>query len=284
MSLKRNSTNLEHGQLKGGRFKICPGDTWRLRHDIIKTELNRLFMWSSIPASCEVFGLFSHLIPQEGLNRLQRGRVRQGMVPDFMLGVSNPTGGRVNRLAELKVINCCPTRYPLGGREKAVDRRASLLQGEYRRKAQEADRVYGEFNGEGAGPVERKLRQYGEVIGLVVGAFGECSEDLHELVQEMAESKARAMGLRRGREATDEEIGRIVGQIRRTFSTIVVRAQAQCLLMRMNCVGKGFIEASRRRSWAAKEDERMRNERQAQWLSRVREKNLVSRGQFLLLK
>ena len=52
--------------------------------------------------------------------------------------------------------------------------------------------------------VERKLRQFGEVIGLVVGALGECSEDLHELVQEVAESKAKAMGLRQGREASGQ--------------------------------------------------------------------------------
>ena len=47
-----------------------PGDSWRIRHDAIKSELNRLFVWSGIPAICEVFGLFSNLIPQEGLNSL----------------------------------------------------------------------------------------------------------------------------------------------------------------------------------------------------------------------
>ena len=159
-----------------------------------------------------------------------------------------------------------------------------MLQNEYRRKAREADRVYGGRNPDEIGPVERKLLQFGEVIGLVVGAFGEGSEDLHELVQQMAENKIKAMGLRRGREASDIEVGRIVGQIRRTLSTTFVRAQAQCLLLRMNCIGKGFAEASRRRQWASKEDERMRHERQAQWLSRIRGKNLVSRGHFLLLK
>ena len=166
-----------------------------------------------MPATCEVFGLFSHLIPQEGLNRLERGRARQGMVPDFMLGISDPTGSKVNRLAELKVINCCLSRYPVGDREKAVDRRAGLLQGEYRRKAKDADRNYGGHNPDQMGPVERKLVQFGEVIGLVVGAFGEASEDLHELIQSMAENKAKVMGLKRGSEASDAEVGRLVGQI-----------------------------------------------------------------------
>ena len=155
------------------------GDTWQIRHDTVKIELNRLFLWSSMRSTCEVFGLFSHLIPQEGLNRLERGRERQGMVPDFMLKVSNPAGGKADRLAELKVINCCPSRYPPGRSDKAVDRRAGLLQGEYRLKARNADRVYGGFVGVNYGPVERKLMQFGEVLGLVIGAFGEGSEDLH---------------------------------------------------------------------------------------------------------
>ena len=119
------------------------GDTWRIKHDTVKSELNKLCVWSSLPATCEVFGLFSHLIPQEGLNRLERGRKRQAMVPDFQFEIPCPTGGKVSRLAELKVLNCCPTRYTPGGRDKAVDRRARLLQGEYKKKARDADRKFG---------------------------------------------------------------------------------------------------------------------------------------------
>ena len=37
------------------------------------------------------------------------------MVPDFMIEVPNPTGEVASRLAELKVLNCCPTRYSRGG-------------------------------------------------------------------------------------------------------------------------------------------------------------------------
>ena len=241
-----------------------PGDSWRIRHDTVKIELNRLFMWSNMRATCEVFGLFSHLIPQEGLNRIERGRQRQGMVPDFMIEVNTPTGATEKRLAELKAFNCCLSRYPAGGRGKAVNRRAGLLQGEYKRKAQEADRVYGGHDPNLAGPVERKLNQYGEVIGLVIGAFAEGSEDVHHLIQQLAEQRAIALRLRRGREATDAEIGMFFGQKRRALSTTCVRAQAQCLLSRMNCLGQGYSQAAKRRQWACKEEERMRKERQAQ--------------------
>ena len=99
----------------------------------------------------------------------------------------------------------------------------------------------------------------------------------------MAESRASATGIRRGREASDAEIGILVGQIRRSLSTTFVRAQVQCLLSRMNCFGKGVAQAAKRRQWAAKENERMARERQAQWLGRVRGTSLVRKGQFFVL-
>ena len=215
------------------------GDTWRIKHDTVKSELNRLCVWSSLPATCEVFVLFSHLIPQEGLSRIERGRKRQAMVPDFQLEVPCATGGKVSKLAELKVLNCCPTRYSTGDRDKAVDKRAKMLQAEYRKKAKDTDRKYGGTEEGIIGPVENKLRQYGDIQGLVVGAFGEGSEDLHSLVQTIAESKVTTMGLSRGREGTEAELGIVVGQVRRMLSTASVRAQAQCLLTRMSSVGEG---------------------------------------------
>ena len=249
----------------------------------VKTEWNRLFMWANMRATCEVFGLFSHLIPQEGLSRIERGRQRQGMVPDFMLELTSPTGAKCNRLAELKVLNCCLTHYPVGDSRKAVNKRSGLLQGEYKRKAREADGIYGGQDPDNAGPVERKLAQFGEIVGLVVGAFGEGSDDVHYLIQQLAENRASATGIRRGREASDAEIGILVGQIRRSLSTTFVKAQVQCLLSRMDCVGKGVAQAAKRRQWAAKKNERMSRERQAQWLGRVRGTNLVRKGQFFLL-
>ena len=39
------------------------------------------------------------------------------------------------------------------------------------------------------GPVESKLVSMGKIKGLVVGAFGEASEGLHDLVDQLAESR-----------------------------------------------------------------------------------------------
>ena len=82
---------------------------------------------------------------------------------------------------------------------KAVDRRANLLMTEYRKKAKDMDRQFvGVEEGHGVGPVERKLGEYGELHGLVVGAFSEASEDMHNLIQCMAESRVAAADLQRG--------------------------------------------------------------------------------------
>ena len=90
------------------------------------------------------------------------------------------------------------------------------------------------------------------------------------------------MGLARGREGTATGLGIVVRQVRRMPSTVSIRAQAQCLLTRMANVGEGVGEAAKRRHWAAVEEERMRKERMAQWIGRVRGRNIVRRGQFLL--
>ena len=66
------------------------------------------------------------------------------------------------------------------------------------------------------------------------------------------------------------------------LSTASFRAQAQCLLTRMNNVGEGVGQAANRRKLAAVKEEKMRKERLAQWIGSVRGRNIVRRGQFLL--
>ena len=64
-----------------------------------------------------------------------------------------------------------------------MDRRANELNTLYRSKARATDQTYcGTAVGE-VGPVESRLQHYGQVIGLVAGALGEVSQDLHNLVQ-----------------------------------------------------------------------------------------------------
>ena len=68
------------------------------------------------------------------------------------------------------------------------------------------DRQYGGVEEGIVGPVQRKLEGFGEIKGLVFGAFGEGSEDVHTLVQSLASSRARTMALQRGRECGEGEM------------------------------------------------------------------------------
>ena len=79
----------------------------------------------------EVFGLFRDLVPAvatEQFEELETVRARQGKVPDL----SYRLGSKTRQLAEIKVISAGSSRYPRGNRDKATDRRACALMGEYR--------------------------------------------------------------------------------------------------------------------------------------------------------
>ena len=135
-----------------------PGDHWRTCHDGVKMTLNSLLSWSRISADCEVFGLFSHLIPRDGLSRLDSGRARQALVPDFRIKMPCPMEGSKMTLAELKILSCCPSWYcPSGNEVTATDRRAQGLTSDYRRKARKIDQDILRT------PSEQRLDEFGEI-------------------------------------------------------------------------------------------------------------------------
>ena len=92
---------------------------------------------------------------------------------------------------------------------RAVQRRARGLTGHYLGKAIGVDQNYGGARPGQVGRVQRKLETYGEVRGLVFGAFGEVSEGVHELVQIAAQSRLRAVGLLQGR-VSDKRAGVVI--------------------------------------------------------------------------
>ena len=68
----------------------------------------------------------------------------------------------------------------------------------------------------GRGPLEKRMDEFGELLGLCFGAWGKASEGVHQLVQALAESRLTYQGLQRGRPGSEEELGVCVGQVRRT--------------------------------------------------------------------
>ena len=63
--------------------ETLPGDGWRIRHDRIKQEVMSMLRWSGIVSTCEVWGLFKHLVPVDSLSREDVNKQRQVMIPDF---------------------------------------------------------------------------------------------------------------------------------------------------------------------------------------------------------
>ena len=132
---------------------------------------------------------------------------------------------------------------------------------EYVNRAKEADRKY---NGaqEEIGRVELKLLSYPPVVGLVFGNWGEASEGVHTLVEQLAISRvsvAEPQSRNKGGALTEEGVkAQAVGFIRRRMSIAAVRAQCISLLGRM---GPGLTAASGRRRAALEQDAIWRRER-----------------------
>lgn len=257
-----------------------PGDHWRTRHDKLKMTINSLCTWARLPTTCEVWGLFSHLIPNEAMSRIEGGRKRQGLVPDFRLEMPSITGGTEYRLAELKIISCCDTWYKpsASSNTRATEKRAKGLQMEYHRKAKKVDHdLLGVAAGE-KGPLERRLDEFGNLIGLCFGAWGEASTDVHNLIQTLAEAREKFQCLKEGRPRSKQELGLIVGQVRRRLSLAAVKAQVDCLLSRIHQVGPGNNQLAKKREWAVMEDMRMKRESSAQWLLQYEGTQTLRRG------
>ena len=113
-----------------------------------------------------------------------------------------------------------------------------------------------------------------------MGAWQEASKDLHNLLDVLADHKVAALGLARGREATENELAQMLSGYRRTLSTTAARANSGCLLGRLAKVGEAHRGAARRRAWALRGEKRLQKERRAHWRTHVQGRG-VMRGEFV---
>jgi hypothetical protein len=132
---------------------------------------------------------------------LGEGR-RRYPTPDITADLPGPeiAGARemVPTMVEVKTLVLCPTWYRDSDLHEraAVSRRAAAVPAERRRRLAELDReLFGTAEG-ARGPFEARLDAFpGGVVGVAVGAFGEWSESLCELVSGLADYGAeRWMG------------------------------------------------------------------------------------------
>ena len=266
-----------------------PGDHLHTRHNALLHHLNSACQWAGLPCQLEVHNLFAGVMHQPGLSRAEQARQYQGLVPDMritMPGVGYegggvgapglPAGGLAGQssavLHELKVISCSSTRYRPTRQQRAVDYRASQLQGEYVAKARAADRRQGIPEGT-VGRVEAKLLELGHVEGLVAGQFGEVSEATHALLAILATSRVRIAGVSRGKRkhmrSEEGERAVAISSLRRRLGVMTVRCQASSLLGRLETLGPGGAAAVGRRQQAGDLERRWRRESQAHQLATI---------------
>ena len=261
-----------------------PGDSWRHRHDTAKTAIATACFQAKLPLDCEVYGLFSDLIPsaEHGAGgELEWGRSRQGLIPDFRIRLPTPEGN-TDCLAELKMTSAGVTWYPRGVDGRGTDRRAGGLQALYRSKLERYDRRYHSTVAGQGGPLVRKLESYGKLWGLVVGPWVEGSKDLHTLISLIGKSMVEARGRERGWEGGAGEQGQVMGQLRRQLSCTFVRAQALCLLARLGQLGPGARAAADRRADALRAETCRRREAQAHWQAHIRGRGLGRVGMLFV--
>ena len=130
--------------------------------------------------------------------------------------------------------------------------------------------------------MRRKLDQFGDLLGLVVGRFNEVSNDLNKLIEKMAKSRVNLVARSNCRKLSDNEKGVVVGQLRSQLSNAAIRAVSNCLLDRMHQCGQGAQMAAKRREGSAWLEEVMKKEWEVQWLAKVRGGQLVQKGRFLV--
>ena len=186
-------------------------------------------------------------------------------------------------LAEVTVIGAVKTYYPRSGplarRTRGVDRRGSLVPGEYRRPLERLDSTYHNTAPGDTGPLVRRLLGYGRLQLLVVGSWQEGTKDLHSLLDLLADLKVKRLGLAKGRELSDRERTKVLSDYRRILSVTAARASSGCLIGRLARFGPAFRAAAKRREWVRSEGERMEEEREAHWRANVRGRGVL-RGQF----
>ena len=224
------------------------------RHDVVKRAIDNVAHYCGVRVNTEVYGLFAGDIPQPAAAAIEANRrKRQGLVPDFELV------GWCRALAELKLFGCCASHYiddakvlhmpaaasrrglTVGDRRVPVMERARSVPGEYEKNLRDIDAPDGRLL--------QRLRSYGQVRALAVGAFGEVSKDLAVLVHELV---ARKLGA--SPESQQASASVVYTRVRRTIGVAVVRAHAQLLLQGLVYCGPGGAERLKAKRQRKEED------------------------------
>ena len=179
-------------------------------------------------------------------------RQRQGLIPDLFF----PESGQ---LADIKGMSCCKTHYPPCRFRHAVENdavrvRQGKVNAHYRDKAKTIDEKYNNHPDRSRpGPVGLKLSSFGRVRGLIVGAFGEGSPDLHKLCDKIAETAAATRFCHLGARSMKDAKAKAARYVYRAVGIEMMRGTAALRSHRLAMVLAGSASAkaaAARRRWA----------------------------------
>ena len=97
----------------------------------------------------------------------------------------------------------------------------------------------------------------------MAGPWGDLSEDFHLLLKSFAEKRVENLARGKGVMVSEGELGRVMGDIRRAMSVVIVRSNALCLLERLAFLGPGAKAAGERRRVVERLAEKRRRQIQA---------------------
>ena len=127
--------------------------------------------------------------------------------------------------------------YSLRGREEqsgAVHDRELQVWNDYRSHARALDRAHSPA---GQQPIMDRLQSFGRTRGLIYGAYGEASHDVHALISIAADARARELWRSHGASSFAAMRSFLVSQSRRRVGMAVVQAMARHRLDRLPFVG-----------------------------------------------
>jgi hypothetical protein len=191
--------------------------------------------------------LFAHLISgnvSDG-DSAECKRHLQGIIPDIVtklhaiiFAFGNLAGNPlINKHSLLDVKTLAPgTAYSEHDNGVAatgpVNRRQKQVDADYHKSAQALDRKFNGTPQNTVGPVESELNRYGRVMGLVVGAFSECSTDVYHLRDLVAYGYATALTAKL-KIPFDQAVALYSTKVNRLWGLVIARGWSRVLLGRL---------------------------------------------------
>jgi hypothetical protein len=163
------------------------GGGWTQRHDNAKWTLQKQLAQAGVEHACEVYNLMRRHIPQkaQGVLMKQKRRDRQGIVPGFSMSGLDGKKHLEDAKTMMRGVAYLENKHrnvafgPVNDRAKRVNK-------EYQKHVKDLDSKHNGTMDGIVGPVQRALQSFDRTQGFVAGAYGECSRDLLDLVEQTA--------------------------------------------------------------------------------------------------